>query len=233
MFNQLYTISFNSVWGKLGDIVLREKGIYIIQNTVTGKLYIGSTNSFYRRFRRHRQELTRNEHPNKHLQNSFNKHSAENFKFIVIEIVELETLLIEREQYWLDLLTPYKVEIGYNIACIAGPSMNTGKSPSEETRKKISETLKKGKYPNARKGIKLTLEERRRVSEGVKKSQIPGMLPQCRKVKITNIETNEIDICESLSFAQRKYGIDRATQRKYSYNNTLYKNLYLIKILHD
>ena len=207
--------------------------IYKIVNKINNKIYIGQTIEFRKRMSHHYAALSKNRHCSLYLQNSFNKHSAENFKFIVIEIVELETLLIEREQYWLDLLTPYKVEIGYNIACIAGPSMNTGKSPSEETRKKISETLKKGKYPNARKGIKLTLEERRRVSEGVKKSQIPGMLPQCRKVKITNIETNEIDICESLSFAQRKYGIDRATQRKYSYNNTLYKNLYLIKILHD
>lgn len=130
-------------------------GIYKILNKENNKIYVGSASCLARRFSDHKCFLKKNSHKNKHLQNAWNKYGEKSFEFIVIEYLPKEkNILLEREQYFLDLYKSYDREIGYNIEKIAGSSL--GVKRSEETCKKLSiiakERIEKGKNVVVRRG---------------------------------------------------------------------------------
>ncbi len=139
-------------------MIIIKSGIYKINNNVSGKSYIGSAANLKNRFNEHKSDLRLNKHSNPHLQNSYNKYGKENFVFSVIEYVEDENNLIEREQFWINTLKVLNRKYGYNIAPIAGSTL--GLKHSSETKKKISEALMgrtrsmetKQKISNTRKG---------------------------------------------------------------------------------
>jgi len=147
---------------------MKISGIYKITNCVTEDCYIGSSIIIYNRVAVHKSYLNKKAHKNNHLQNSWNKYGKENFKFEAIEECEKEKL-IEREQYYIDLLKPT-----FNIRIIAQSNLgrrvsddvkikisngNKGKLISEETKKKIGESSK---------GRKHTEESKRKMSESKK-----------------------------------------------------------------
>jgi group I intron endonuclease len=108
------------------------KGIYVIKNRVNNKIYVGSSVNTSYRWSMHKSQLERNIHSNKKLQNSYNKYGKENFQFEIIDKCE-NNLLLEREQYWIDLLQPW-----FNICKVAGRM--DGYKHSEETINKIKAT---------------------------------------------------------------------------------------------
>jgi hypothetical protein len=58
---------------------------------------------FSRRWSYHVSKLSRNQHHCRHLQAAWNKYSAENFKFVILQEVVPETLeLTKAEQIWMD-----------------------------------------------------------------------------------------------------------------------------------
>jgi hypothetical protein len=66
----------------LNQHLIYKKGIYKITNKVNGKYYIGMTDiSFWIRMLKHLSNLRINKHPNKYLQDSFNKYTESNFVF--------------------------------------------------------------------------------------------------------------------------------------------------------
>ncbi len=111
-------------------------GIYKIVNLLNNNIYIGSAINITARKANHFKNLRDNKHCNTHLQRAYNKYGKENFKFIIIEILEDKKTLIIREQYYIDLLTPQ-----YNILKIAGSSL--GYKQDKKVRDKISLTFKK------------------------------------------------------------------------------------------
>jgi group I intron endonuclease len=117
---------------------LNKKGVYKILNVKTGKWYVGSVPkaSFKKRFDQHLNHLIANQHENKYLQNSFNKHGAKNFKFIILE--ELTENILQREQWYLD---NYFDDL-YNINpfAIKPPCYSTS---TQETRNKQKASHKK------------------------------------------------------------------------------------------
>ena len=128
------------------DTNMNASGIYKLINLVNGKFYIGSAVKFRKRRDLHFLDLRNNRHHSRYLQNAFNKYGKDNFKFEIIEICEKEKL-IEREQYYLDILNPnYNVckrtdsRLGVkstpeHIAKII--AANTGQKRSKETCEKI------------------------------------------------------------------------------------------------
>jgi len=116
--------------------IYHSSGIYKIHNTISNKFYIGSAFSFGKRFNKHINDLLKNKHHNKYLQNSFNIHGENAFVFSVIEIVDDPINLISIEQNYIDILKPYDRNIGYNICLIA--NNRTGVKESDESRFKRS-----------------------------------------------------------------------------------------------
>lgn len=131
-------------------------GIYKITNTITGKYYIGSAVHISKRWNNHKYQLNKGTHYTKYLQNAWNKYGAQAFEFSILEKVDDKSNLIEREQYWIDILDP--VKNGYNARCVAESNLgfthsesakiaiqegNKGRVVSEETRARQS-AAKKG-----------------------------------------------------------------------------------------
>lgn len=127
-------------------------GIYKIVNLGNGKIYIGSSRRLDRRWYMHKYNLRRGKHHCTPLQNSFNKHGEDSFEFIIMEECDCD-LLQEREQYYLDTLSP-----DYNICPIAGSCK--GRVLTDEHKKKIGETNKK---------LKLTEERKQEISRFMRK----------------------------------------------------------------
>lgn len=112
-------------------------GIYKIENSVTKKVYIGSSINVSVRITAHKVSLKGNRHGNIHLQRSFNKHGIEFFNFVILEYCE-ESELITKEEYYINLCKSNKNKYGYNIA-----SFEQGRRlHSEKTKLKISSANK-------------------------------------------------------------------------------------------
>lgn len=158
-------------------------GIYKIRNLTNGKFYIGSTIDFDKRKYDHFRDLKNNNHHSYHLQNAFNKHGEQSFIFEAIEKLEPNKgKLLEREQCWIDSLTPE-----YNICKIAGSCLGIklsdetkqkmseaqkGKHLSEETKRKMSESKKGEKHPFY--GKHLSEEAKQKLSEARKGENSPS-----------------------------------------------------------
>lgn len=131
---------------------LTKLGIYKI--THLSKIdvsYIGSASGtfngkkcqkgFYRRFLEHLRALENKKHDSKYLQNVVNKYGIEGIRFEILEIVETEDrkIILEREQYYLDSLSP-----AYN-------SSKTARCPTvpytAERRQATSSRMKGKKLP--------------------------------------------------------------------------------------
>jgi group I intron endonuclease len=84
-------------------------------------VYIGSAVDLQMRLHKHSLPLRENRHPNKKLQHAWNKYGADAFEVRVVEYVPDVEVLIEREQFWLDVTQA--VKNGYNIAPKAGSQL--------------------------------------------------------------------------------------------------------------
>ncbi len=115
------------------------KAIYKIENQITKDCYIGSSINFAYRKWIHLKRLREGKHHSAILQNSWNKHGEESFSFSILEIVDDENTLINREQFYIDTINPR-----YNISKIAGSPL--GVKHSYEARMNMSIAHKRNDY---------------------------------------------------------------------------------------
>lgn len=133
---------------------MHESGVYEIRNLVNGKRYVGSAVNFAHRWGKHQSQLRRGCHHSKHLQASWDKHGKGAFEFRPL-IVCARSNLITYEQIAMDYYKPefntrVKAESALGVKrspefierVRASRAASGGWSPSQETRKKISDTLK-------------------------------------------------------------------------------------------
>lgn len=113
-------------------ILARGSGVYAIKNSINGKVYVGSTVDFSRRFRDHSRALCNGTHCNKHLQSAWQKHGPDAFEFQIVEQVSDVSALIEREQAWID-----SMGADYNLCKKAGNTL--GRRLSEDAKRRIAE----------------------------------------------------------------------------------------------
>lgn len=118
------------------------KGIYSITNKVNGKIYIGQTSDIDFRWFQHINNLKKNKHNNKYLQNSWNKYGENNFNFDIIEVLENEFELNDKEKYYIQLYKSNITSYGYNLT-----SGGDNYSLNEESKNKIS-ISKRGQNSN-------------------------------------------------------------------------------------
>lgn len=108
-----------------------KSGVYKITNVKNGKFYIGSAKDIDRRWWEHKNDLKKNKHINPKLQHAWNFYGETNFDFIILENAD-ETVLVQREQFYLDMFKPYMRDIGYNITPTAGGGDNFTHNPNKE-----------------------------------------------------------------------------------------------------
>lgn len=121
-------------------------GIYCIKNKIDNKRYIGRDKKalLKRRWYAHISKLRKNNHTNAYLQNAWNKYGKENFEFSILEICDSNELN-EREIYYISFYKSNNTDFGYNLT--SGGDGNHSWIPSEETKRKISESHKGEKNP--------------------------------------------------------------------------------------
>ena len=139
--------------------------IYKITNLINHKMYIGyTTQSIEERWKQHQKKAK--VFTNRYLYDAMNHYGIENFSIEEIEQCDDDSLLKEREIYWIAQLNTYYLDDnsqGYNMTrggdggntWTANPHQEetskklskslTGKKHSEETKKLISK-MKKGKH---------------------------------------------------------------------------------------
>jgi group I intron endonuclease len=113
-------------------------GIYSIVHIESGRPYVGSALDIYKRWSEHRSELTYNYHDNQRLQHFWNKYGEAAFDFKILELVVDPSLLLSREQFWMDKLESHNRDKGFNIRKVA--ESNFGLKHTEETKEKISQS---------------------------------------------------------------------------------------------
>lgn len=137
-------------------------GIYCITNTVNGKQYVGQSTDIDARWRHHRDLLNAGCHVNRHLQYAWNKYGAESFRFSVLEILEDDKHISEREIFWIQELDTF--ENGYNLTL--GGEGQRGRYLTEEQKRHLSEINMGALNPNY--GLKRSEETRRKMSEAMR-----------------------------------------------------------------
>lgn len=137
-------------------------GVYIIRNSVNAKVYVGSAVDFWKRYRKHRNNLKNTNHHSLPLQRFVDKYESKILRFELLEVIALcKVALLEAEQKWIIHYESSDRKKGFNMAPAAG-SLLGYKHPfrkraphSEETRRIMSENRK-------RNPILLTPEQRER-----------------------------------------------------------------------
>lgn len=108
-------------------------GIYCIENTVTGKRYVGQSQNIGRRWMQHKAMLRKGAHLNKLLQADWKQFGEDAFTFYVIEFLDRDKVVKEflshldlagiirkellwREQGYIKEFETYNPSAGYNVA---------------------------------------------------------------------------------------------------------------------
>ena len=153
--------------------------IYSILNKVNGKIYVGQTIQGTERFRKHKYELDNHKHPNAHLQSSWDKYGEDAFEFNILENCT-DDKLNDNEIWWIDYFESTNPEKGYNLR--SGGDCNF--IVSDETRKKLSDINRGENHWNY--GKHHSPETRKRISEGMKKVSNPMHDKEvCEKVSLS------------------------------------------------
>lgn len=90
-------------------------GIYKIENTINGKVYIGQSIHIKLRWSEHKAELRGGYHDNSHLQLAWNKYGEEAFIFSILETFDDISILNSKEKYWINYYNSFNKNKGYNL----------------------------------------------------------------------------------------------------------------------
>ena len=115
--------------------MLNRPGIYKITNVIRGLVYVGSAIRVKSRTSNHKRALILGSHDNQRLQRSWTKYGPSAFEFAVLEYIDDVADLIQREQFFIDLLSAAK-KPNFNICQLAGSSF--GRLASDFTKTQMS-----------------------------------------------------------------------------------------------
>jgi group I intron endonuclease len=225
----------------LKDMILKDNkgksGIYRWVNNINNKTYIGSGVNLTKRLRSYynKKELNKNPRP---IQDALVKYGHKNFTLDILEYCP-ETKLLEREQYYLDLLIP-----DYNILKYAYSLL--GFKHSQETidklkdkiispeLKEILSLIHKGKFVSSETRNKLAL-----ATASYKKNNplTPEALENIKSkttkregvsVSVLNTQTNEVKEFINQTEAGKFLGVTRQAVYNAIKRNTLINGIYII-----
>lgn len=136
--------------------------IYLITNTLDGKVYVGYTSDPVKRWLRHQQIASRPTERKQRLHIAMTKHGIEAFTFNVVEegIMTLSHAL-ERERHWIERRCSYvDHDKGYNMTPggEGGPTF-LGRNHSPKTRARMS-SIQRNRSPEWRENFKRAQQNR-------------------------------------------------------------------------
>lgn len=160
-------------------------GIYIIENIVDNKKYVGKTINYTRRVYLHTHYLMSHKHTNLYLQASWDKYGSDNFKFyMVCDITdwskdksrsEIDERLNELEKKFIHQLKSSDCRFGYNLseggdgATLFGErNPMYGKHHTEQTKQKIRLSSNNKGENNGRYGKPVSEITRQKISKANK-----------------------------------------------------------------
>ena len=194
--------------------------IYIVKNISNNKVYIGQTTDPKVRKNQHFSLLSRNKHPNIHLQSSYNKYGKSCFVFEIIEMVENKALLTSRESYWTEFYKQITTIYNQRICVESNKGYKFGPR-SEEVKNKISETHKGlGTKPPSRKGCK-----------GYKLRPRPEEVK--KKISETHKELNKNDIKRKKTIKKLSYEAVQQIRKLHKEGNITNKELSIMFGVHQ
>ena len=85
--------------------------VYAIKCKIDKKVYVGVTKNLRHRWHRHISYLRAGTHWNKYLQKGFNRYGENNFEIIIL--VNLESISLEQEKYWIHHYTNKNCSYNY------------------------------------------------------------------------------------------------------------------------
>lgn len=109
--------------------------IYIIQNKITSKVYVGQSISVKNRLREHRCGLNKNSHSNQYLQKAWNSYGSDAFEFYILDSLDTKEEMNKAEIFYIKW---YK-DLGLCYNLTFGGESNI---PTKETRLKLSLSAK-------------------------------------------------------------------------------------------
>ena len=140
-----------------------QSGVYRIYSRSGGDNYVGSAVCFRKRWAEHGRRLRKGDHPSAKLQCAWDERGEDDFEFFVLEFVPDKTLLIEREQYWIDRLDDCRS--GFNICPTAGSTLGVAHTPKTRAKMSAANTGKK-RTPETRAKMSAAAKRRRAQSQG-------------------------------------------------------------------
>ena len=129
-------------------------GVYLWTHIKSGKIYIGSAVDLSKRFKNYFNKSYLSRFKKMHICNALLHHGYPSFNLTILEYIDVTNLskyktrklILEREQYYLDLIFLVEKSDTYNILQVAGSLL--GYNHTEETKALIGEA-KKGKSRSA------------------------------------------------------------------------------------
>lgn len=198
---------------------LQKRGIYRIF-TKEGKSYVGSTwKSFKSRWKQHLSKLKTNNHHSKELQNYFNKYGTDSLSCEILEIVEDEKILLDRESYYIEKYNAFENGFNENPTPSCSPMLNENScQKSSETHKKLWEDLKnsmtEGEFEQYKKEYAL------------KRGLYKGMKAWNKGIKMTEEQTANMR-------KPKKNGVSAAMKEVHKRNSQRFKDLADYVIVYD
>jgi len=177
-------------------------GIYRWINNLNGKTYVGSSNNLSVRFYSY-YSLRSLAKSNRPMERALLKYGFSKFSLEILEYCNLDNLL-EREQYYLDILKP-----DYNIVEIAGSTL--GYKHTEESLKKMRDFILSDEVMAKKRLATKNATSSRRIS-----------------IIIKNIKTEELREYKSITCASRALKVSKAAVSQALLNNRLLKKVYKI-----
>lgn len=166
--------------------------VYKIENKKTGDIYVGSTINYANRIAVHKYKMKHGFNSAHRLYIDGANLGASSFSFSIIELVNDESILLDREQFYINKINPQ-----YNVARIAGSCV--GVKATDEAKAKMSKSRSGenncwyGKIPACRL-TPVTDETRRKISESRLGTKNPMFGRTPKHAKLTDDQVREVRV---------------------------------------
>lgn len=139
-------------------------GIYVIKCIANGKIYLGSSVDIARRWSSHLSQLKNDKHPNKQMQEDFNKYGWDRFSF------RIKTECLQRELYEQEAkyLARYNKDTLYNVKRVLNTQkkIRRGKEAANYREKWSAKNLGENN-PNVKYKVEQIIEVKTMLRDGV------------------------------------------------------------------